>query len=233
MDINIKKQHINITSLKEAAIHLTSEIQSHGILLVLQEPDLQILQISQNTFNTFGISPEDMVQQKLEDLLDPYQIQKIKFWLSEKNLDFINPSKIWIKKQGDEYTVFDAVFYRNSEGFLILELEPTASGENIPFLSFYHLATSSANRLEKSKSLRDSSQIIVQEIRKMTGFDRVMLYKFSDDGHGSVIAEEKTDALESYLGLHYPESDIPQPARQLFLENSIRIIPDTNVQLSA
>ena len=44
----------------------------------------------------------------------------------------------------------------------------------------------------------------MQEIRKMTGFDRVMLYKFSDDGHGSVIAEEKTDALESYLGLHYP-----------------------------
>ena len=94
MDINIKQQHINITSLKEAAIHLTSEIQSHWILLVLQEPDLQILQISQNTFNTFGISPEDMVQQKLEDLLDPYQIQKIKFWLSEKNSS-TNPSILW------------------------------------------------------------------------------------------------------------------------------------------
>ncbi|MTJ16749.1 MULTISPECIES: ATP-binding protein [unclassified Dolichospermum] len=233
MDINIKQQHINITSLKEAAIHLTSEIQPHGILLVLQEPDLQILQVSQNTFSTFGISPEDIVQQELEDLLDPYQIQKIKFWLSEENLDFINPTKIWIKKQGDEYTIFDATFYRNSEGFLILELEPTASQENIPFLSFYHLAKSSINRLEKSKSLRDFSQIIVQEIRKITGFDRVMLYKFSDDGHGSVIAEEKIATLESYLGLHYPESDIPQPARQLFLENSIRIIPDTNVQLSA
>jgi chemotaxis family two-component system sensor kinase Cph1 len=90
MDINVKQQHINITSLKEAQIHLISEIQPHGILLVLQEPDLQILQISENTFNTFGISPEDMVQEELEDLLDPYQIQKIKFWLSEENLDFIN-----------------------------------------------------------------------------------------------------------------------------------------------
>ncbi|QJB43114.1 sensor histidine kinase [Dolichospermum flos-aquae] len=233
MDINVKQQHINITSLKEAPIHLVSEIQPHGVLLVLQEPDLQILQVSQNTFSTFGISPEDIVQQELEDLLDPYQIQKIKFWLSEENLDFINPTKIWIKKQGDEYTIFDATFYRNSEGFLILELEPTASQENIPFLSFYHLAKSSINRLEKSKSLRDFSQIIVQEIRKMTGFDRVMLYKFCDDGHGSVIAEEKIATLESYLGLHYPESDIPQPARQLFLENSIRVIPDTNIQSSA
>ena len=67
----------------------------------------------------------------------------------------------------------------------------------------------------------------------MTEFDRVMLYKFADDGHGSVIAEEKIDTLEPYLGLHYPESDIPRPARQLFLENSIRVIPDTNFQSSA
>ena len=232
MDINVKQQHINITSLKEAPIHLINEIQPHGILLVLQEPDLQILQISRNTFNTFGISPEDMVQEELKDLLDPYQIEKIKFRLSEENLDFINHTKIWIKKQGDEYTIFDATFYRNSQGFLILELEPTASQENIPFLSFYHLAQASINRLEKSQSLRDFSQIIVQEIRQITGFDRVMLYKFSDDYHGSVIAEEKIDSLESYLGLHYPESDIPRPARQLFLENSLRIIPDTNVQSS-
>jgi chemotaxis family two-component system sensor kinase Cph1 len=70
LNINVKQQHINITSLKEAPIHLINEIQPHGILLVLQEPDLQILQISRNTFNTFGISPEDMVQQELKDLLD-------------------------------------------------------------------------------------------------------------------------------------------------------------------
>jgi two-component system, chemotaxis family, sensor kinase Cph1 len=233
MSINLKQQYINITSLKEAPIHLISEIQPHGILLVLQEPDLQILQVSQNTFSTFGISPEDMLQWELEDLLDSCQIQKINFWLSEENLDFINHTKIWIKKQGDEYTVFDAVFHRNSEGFLILELEPTTSQENITFLSFYHLAKASINRLEENKSLKHFSQIIVQEVRKLTEFDRVMLYKFDDDGHGSVIAEEKIASLEPYLGLRYPESDIPQPARKLFLKNSIRIIPDTNFQSSA
>ncbi|MDD1428316.1 ATP-binding protein [Dolichospermum sp. ST_sed9] len=230
MDINVKQQHLNINSLKEEPIHLLNQIQPHGILLVLQEPDLRILQLSQNTFSTFGISPEDMVQKELQDILDPLQIQKIKFWLSKKNLDLINPTKIWINKQKDEYGVFDATFYRNSQGFLILELERTASQENIPFLSFYHLAKFAVRRTEKSKSIHDFSQIIVQEIRKMTEFDRVMLYKFDDDGHGSVIAEEKIDALEPCLGLHYPESDIPWTARQLFLENSIRVIPDTNVQ---
>ena len=175
MNINVQQLDPNITNLKEAPIHLTSQIQPHGILLVLQEPDLQILQVSQNTLGIFNLYPEDVIQKKLEDLLDPFQIEKIKFWLLEENLDFINPSKIWIKQKGDEYTVFDAVFHRNIEGFLILELEPATSQENIPFLSFYHLAKASIRRLEEKKSLQDFSKIIVQEIRKITRFDRVLL----------------------------------------------------------
>jgi chemotaxis family two-component system sensor kinase Cph1 len=234
MDINLQQvqniSHINITNLKEAPIHLSSEIQPYGILLVLDESNLKILQVSGNTFNVFGFSPENMVEKKLENLIDSYQLEKIQAGLAERNLDFINPTKIWIKKRGDEYNVFDAVFHRNSEGFLILELEPATSQENIPFLSFYHLARASINRLENTKNLKEFCQIIVQEVRKVTGFDRVMLYKFDDDGHGSVIAEEKIAELESYLGLHYPESDIPKPARKLFISNSIRLIPDANVE---
>jgi chemotaxis family two-component system sensor kinase Cph1 len=219
-----------VTSLKEAPIHFHTQIQAHGVLLVLDEPALNILQISNNTWNIFGVSPENMLCKTLVDLLDPFQMERIQAGLSEQNLDFINPSKIWVKKNGDEYTVFDAVFHRNQEGFLILELEPAISPENIPFLSLYHLAKASINLLEKTTNLREFGQIIVQEVRKVTGFDRVMLYKFDEDGHGCVVAEEKLANLEPYLGLHYPESDIPKPARKLFISNSIRIIPDTKSQ---
>ncbi|MBD2625528.1 sensor histidine kinase [Trichormus variabilis] len=230
MDIGLQVQNVNVTSLKEAPIHISSKIQPHGILLVLEEPELKVLQVSNNTLNIFGISPENMLGKKLEDLVDPFQIERIKSGLSEQNLDFINPTKIWVRKKGDEYTVFDAVFHRNTEGFLILELEPAISQENIPFLSFYHLARASINQLETTKNLREFGQIIVQEVRKVTGFDRIMLYKFDDDGHGSVIAEEKIESLEPYLGLHFPESDIPKPARKLFISNSIRLIPDAHSQ---
>lgn len=88
---------------------------------------------------------------------------------------------------------------------MILELEPAISQENIPFLSFYHLARASINYLEETSNLRQFCQIIVEEVRKVTEFDRVMLYKFDDDGHGVVIAEEKIESLESYLGLHFPK----------------------------
>ncbi|BAY26634.1 multi-sensor signal transduction histidine kinase [Calothrix sp. NIES-2100] len=223
----LELQGINVSSLKEAAIHIHSQIQSHGVLFVLEEPELKILQVSNNTWNVFGILPENILQTKLEELLDPFQIERIKAGLLEGNLDYINPTKVWVRKKGDEYVVFDAIFHRNPEGFLILELEPAISQENIPFLSFYHLARASINQLEKTTNLRDFCQIIVQEVRKVTGFDRVMLYKFDEDGHGCVIAEEKLDSMEPYLGLHYPESDIPKPARKLFTSNFIRIIPDS------
>ncbi len=224
----VQLSHANVTSLKEAPIHLSSQIQTHGILLVLQEPDLTILQVSKNVSSVFGISPEDLLQQKLDNLLDPFQVERIQAGLVEESLDFINPTKIWVRKQGDDYVIFDGVFHRNSDGLLILELEPAISQENIPFLSFYHLARASINQLEETANLKDFCHIIVQEVRKVTGFDRVMLYKFDDDGHGSVIAEEKLETMEPYLGLHYPESDIPKPARKLFASNWIRLIPDTH-----
>jgi two-component system, chemotaxis family, sensor kinase Cph1 len=218
---------INLTNLKQPPIHISTRIQPHGVLLVLQEPDLKVLQVSRNTSSLFGISPEEMLHKTLEEILDPFQVEQFKAGLSSDNLDLINPTKVWVRKQGDDYYVFDAVFHRSADGFLVLELEPAISQENIPFLSFYHLARASINQLEETSTLRDFCQIIVQEVRRVTEFDRVMLYKFYDDGHGAVIAEEKLDSMEPYLGLHYPESDIPTPARKLFASNWIRLIPNT------
>lgn len=231
MVMEFEAQNININRLKEAPIHVSSKIQSHGILLVLKEPELKILQVSSNTATVFGISAEEMLQKTLEDLLDPYQVEQIKKAIADENLDFINPTKVWARIKGDDYVIFDGVFHRNSDGFLIFELEPAITQENIPFLSFYHLVRASINQLQNTVNLREFCQIIVHEVRKITGFDRVMLYKFDEDEHGSVIAEEKLSSQESYLGLHYPESDIPKPARKLFCSNWIRLIPDTHTDL--
>ncbi|GET35601.1 sensor histidine kinase [Microseira wollei] len=234
IDIDRQGQDINLASLEQEAMQLATQlsgrIQPHGVLFVLEETDLKILQTSSNTYAVFGRSPQEMLQKTIEEILDPYQVERIKAGLTDENFDYINPTKVWARTQGDNYLVFDALFHRNKDGFLILELDPTFSQESIPFLSFYHLARASINQLEKTANLRDFCQIIVQEVRKVTGFDRVMLYKFDEDGHGAVIAEEKLDSMESYLGLHYPESDIPKPARTFFTSNWIRLIPDTKAQ---
>ncbi|MEO0948662.1 MAG: GAF domain-containing protein, partial [Cyanobacteria bacterium J06641_5] len=209
---------------------LGARVQPHGILLVLDEPSLEILQVSNNTQALLGRTPDRLLGQTFDSLLDPFQSDRLKAGLKENNLDYINPSKIWIRKQGDDYAIFDCIFHRNANGMLICELEPTVSQESIPFLSFYHLAKASIERLQSGQTLSDYCQTIVHEIRRVTAYDRVMLYKFDERDRGVVLAEEKLDSMESYLGLHFPESDIPGPAREMLHSNWIRTIVDASAQ---
>lgn len=218
----------NLTRLKQPDINTLTQVQPHGVLLVLQESDLTVLQVSRNTREAFGLAPEDVLGQSLDDLMDSYQIDQFRAGLNFDNLDIINPTKVWVRRQGDDYGVYDAIFHRNADGFLIMELEPALTQENIPFLSFYHLARASIGQLEATPKLIDFCRVIVREVRRVTGFDRVMLYKFDDDGHGEVLAEEREEGMASYLGLHFPESDVPQPARKMFLSNWIRVIPNAS-----
>ena len=222
----VTKTDINLQSLEQLAIHKTVQVQSYGVLVVLSEPDLIIQQISNNTNYWFGVPTANLIGAPLEDLFDSFQLEPLKMGLTQENWDFVNPTKLWARTNGDNYVVFDGVFHRNQDGLLILELEPTDSLENISFLSFYHLAKSSITELQGHASLQEFCQSIVKEVRKLTGFDRVMLYRFDQYNHGDVIAEDKLPELEPYLGLHYPESDIPAPARRLFIRQPIRLIPN-------
>ncbi len=226
MEFDLAMQSVDVARLKQPAIHHLTEIQAHGVLLVLSEPELTVLQVSRNTLQALDRAPEAVLGCSLDDLLDPFQMDRLTEGLAKGNLELLNPSKIWIRKRGDDYGVFDAVFHRTADGFLVLELEPALTPEAIPFLSFYHLARASIGQLEHVSRLREFCQVIVQEVRHVTDFDRVMLYRFDDDGHGEVVAEDKIEEMESYMGLHFPESDIPRPARQMFLSNWIRVIPD-------
>ena len=214
-------------------IPTANSIQPYGILLVLSEPELQITRISKNVAQIFQVAPEAVIGQSLDFLLDSFQVERIKASLSGDNFDYLNPTKVWGRTDGDDFVIFDAVFHRNRDGLLILELEPAISQENIPFLSFYHLARASINQLETTKNLAEFCQIIVQEVRKVTEFDRVMLYQFDRQDRGKVIAEAKREDLEPYLGLHYPESDIPPAARKLLSSNWIRMISDAKAEAVA
>ncbi|PSF34497.1 cyanobacterial phytochrome A [Aphanothece hegewaldii CCALA 016] len=227
--VDLSTQNNHLTRLEEP-IHLYHQIQPHGVVFVLDEPDLNIVQVSSNAQQILGLQIDEILDANLEDIFDSFQLEPIKQGIQDNNFDFLNPSKVWARVKGDEYVVFDAIFHRNSQGVLILELEPAISYENIPFLSFYHLAKTSINKLEETATLNDYCQVIVQEIRKMTEFDRVMLYRFDEENHGDVLAEDKLEELESYLGLRFPETDIPKPARQLLSSNWIRLIPDAKAE---
>ena len=210
-------------------IRLSGHIQPHGILFVLKKPELTILQVSNNTFELFGIPAQTLLNQNLSDFLDPNQIDTLRKSLENNPvLKTVNPVKLSVKSR-DKSLVFDGIIH-HSENFLILELEPAISQENISFLNFYHSIREAALKMQGASNLKNLCQIIVEEIRKITGFDRVMAYKFDSQGHGSVIAEDKIENLAPLLGLNYPRIDVPTEARKLCQVNWLRLIADINSQ---
>jgi two-component system, chemotaxis family, sensor kinase Cph1 len=219
----VSPQTVDLTNCDKEPIHIPGSIQPHGILFVLNEPQLEILQVSSNTFDLIGIHPEDLLQQPLSKLFDSTIIESIQRCLAVE-FDNANPLEISLNN-----TRFDTIVHRHSKA-IIIELEPKYYESDADFFGFYQLVKKPLYRLQNALDLTEMCQIVVKEIRKITEFDRVMVYKFDAEGAGTVIAEDKPDDLTPYLGLRYPTSDIPKQAKQLYTLNYIRLIPDVNYQ---
>ncbi|MDZ8024325.1 MAG: ATP-binding protein [Nostoc sp. DedQUE11] len=229
-DISIPFQ-VDLTNCDREPIHIPGYIQPHGILLVLKEPELTILQCSNNTYSLIDIKPEQLLNQSLSIFLESEQINLLKDCLSQDDLNIVNPLEITIKV-GIKNLHYDAIIHRLHQ-ILILELEPTCLEKSNGFFKFYHLVKQAISKLQVASGVLELSQILAQEVKKITGFERVMVYRFDKDWNGVVIAEQKPEYLTSYLGLHYPASDIPVQARLLYSQNWLRLIPNADYQPAA
>ncbi|MBW4643659.1 MAG: GAF domain-containing protein [Goleter apudmare HA4340-LM2] len=219
---------VDLSNCDKEMIHIPGAIQPHGVLLVLKEPELTIIQISDNTFQFFGLYPQELLNQPVSRLLDSEHFNFLKDSCSQEELQFINPIEFVIKI-GNTNIRFDGIIHR-SNGIFILELEPNFTEKSHAFFHFYHLLKQSISKIQDASTVKELSQNLVKEVRKISGFDRVMIYRFDENWHGVVIAEEKLEYLASYLDRNYPASDIPQQARDLYSKNWLRLITDINYQ---
>ncbi|MBD2297536.1 ATP-binding protein [Nostoc sp. FACHB-190] len=217
---------IDLTNCDREPIHIPGLIQPHGVLLVLQDAHLEIIQVSDNTEKIIGHPPEALLGKHLSVLFDTKQIQKIQQCLTA-DFETINPLDLSIK-HGNKLRYFDGIIH-HSDTVILLELEPKKVNQKADFVDFYHQVKCTITRMQKSVTLREMCQVVVQEVRRITGFERVMIYQFDGEGAGCVIAED-TDLAIPYLDLHYPSSDIPKQARHLYTLNWLRLIPDVNYQ---
>jgi two-component system, chemotaxis family, sensor kinase Cph1 len=207
-------------------IHAPGSIQAHGVLIALGEPGFKILQVSNNTQQYLGKNPQDLLNQPLSKLIDTGQIDAIRRCLVEGG-GIVNSLKLVIPTvDGEKF--FDAIVHPIETG-VILELEPIDSQCQMNFLDFYTLLRGAIAKIQRMANLRDFLHSAALEVKKITGFDRVMVYKFNEVNAGAVIAEAKDENLSPYLGLHFPATDIPEPARELYKLCPLRLIPDFNV----
>lgn len=224
-------EEVNLTNCDREAIHLLGHIQPHGILIVILEADLKIVQISENTISFFNIPASSLIDQPLQKLFPQSQIDILVPLLLQENLELVNPIKLTAQINNKKH-LFECVVHR-SDGLLILEVEPLLKDSNSD-LDFYHLAKSSALKIRKSNDFLEMSDLLVKEIQKITQYDRVLLYRFEPNQSGVIVAEaiscHKDQLLEPFLGLHYPASDVPAQARKLYYNNWLRLIVDLNCQ---
>ncbi|HEY9300474.1 MAG TPA: bacteriophytochrome (light-regulated signal transduction histidine kinase), partial [Phormidium sp.] len=219
-------QKVDLTNCDREPIQIPGAIQPHGVLFVLQEPNLEILQVSNNTLEFFNVPSQQLINQNLSFLLGKSQVEDLKKILSQPELKTVNPFKVSaILPYKTLY--FDGIAHR-VDGCVILELEPISYKPENSFFSFYNLVRDSSTKIQSASNLHNLCQIIVREVREISGFDRVMVYKFDEEGNGEIIAEDKQESLPPFLGLHYPVSDIPKQARLLYCSNWLRLIANVN-----
>ncbi len=213
---------VDLTNCDREPIHIPGSIQPHGVLLVMTEPEFVVMQVSENVVDHLGVRVEDVLTRPLSALFDSSSVEAVRAALSGGPSERANAIRVVTSGKP-----FDAVVHRH-KGAAILELEPASavSAESIG----HHPLRQTLIRVQDVRTVRELANIVVEEVRRVTGFDRVMFYRFNEAGDGSVDAESVAPGLEPYLGLHYPASDIPQPARRLYLENRLRIIVDARAQ---
>jgi light-regulated signal transduction histidine kinase (bacteriophytochrome) len=218
-------QVVDLTNCDKEPIHIPGAIQPHGVLLVLREPDLRLTHVSENAAELLGVPATRLLGSRFGELVESPLRDALEASLRGERLQQHNPLKV-VRRVGGVERFFDGIAHRH-EGKLILELEPSTEKQSVPFLSFYHSVREALSRLRDARDLQELAETVVQEVRRLTGFDRVLIYRFDAEWNGSVIAEDREPGADPYLGLHFPASDIPRQARELYRLNWLRIIPTT------
>ncbi len=223
---------VSVTNCDREPIHTPRSIQPHGVLMVLTEDELKISQISANSLDILGLAPEYLLDRPLADFIGSDRVIDIVNCL-ERNFENINPSTISFVRAGSSTLNFNGIVHRAISGEIVLELElltDNIDNLNKDFLHFYLQIKNTLAKIQTVANLSELCNLIVEEIRRITGFDRVMVYRFNEQGDGEVIAESKQDHLDAFLGMHYPDSDIPKQAKHLYTLSWLRLIPDIDYQ---
>jgi chemotaxis family two-component system sensor kinase Cph1 len=228
----------DLTNCEREQIHLAGSIQSHGVLLAIEGADGVVRQASANAGELLGIATEALLGRPVA-ALGGTLAGRLEAIAEVGGLE--EPMPLRVRTASDGRTrAFDGVVHRLAGGPLIVELEPADVGSApgpaddapAPFpadgRSLVEQVAAAVRAFGLASSVESLADAAAFAYRDMTGYDRVMVYRFDPDGHGQIVAEARDARLESLLGHRYPATDIPQRARELYLRNRVRVLVDVD-----
>jgi len=229
--VSMGSGHAYVPTIKEIE-HYTRMLNNpggvmpHGVFVLADEDNkLAIKGISQNSASFLGLEVPDLMGKSFVDYIDnPSAIEAA---LMMKDLALANPVTVGlIGADGNMRMLVNLILHRIPDLGLAIDIEELDPYENA--FSFHQRVRQAIDRLSTCETLESMCQQVSEEFFQMSGYDRVMMYKFHEDHHGEVITEFCTENIkdDSFLGLHYPATDIPQRSRDQFRAVSVRIIVD-------
>lgn len=219
---------LNLNSCDREPIHLIANIQDVGFLVSFQTSDLKVQNVSENIGRFLGIPFQLAIGKPLGEILAPNWVQKVVPALAARKLASL-PTHLEPMHLSDG-SVWDC-YYFESEGLGVLEFE-----KQIIFKEQSQMLediNSMIAAIQKATHLRAAAQELARGVRSLTDLDRVMIYHFLPKvWDGEVIAEDRIASSHSFLNHRFPASDIPKPARDLYLRNQVRFIHDATLPVS-
>ncbi|GHA33484.1 histidine kinase [Salinimicrobium marinum] len=218
LDAQLYPDKIDISNCELEPIHIIGKSQSHGVILACSSQKMEITQCSENTLEVFSLPHEDLKGEPLSVLIGEEQETKLKngFLKGEALL----PEEIKIK--GKSFLMLSHIL----EAQLLLDFEPLENQYDP--VTFQRQLTRILNNLRSAGTVEGLCREAAALTWDFFDYHRIMVYRFDKEWNGEVVAEEKEEEAESWLGLRYPASDIPAQSRELFLKNRVRIIADVN-----
>jgi two-component system, chemotaxis family, sensor kinase Cph1 len=210
----------DLTDCDREPIEIPSAIQPHGTLLVVDLTSDRVVQVGIGTEAVLQPS-RPLLNQRLTDVLGvPAAVVGSTAFSGEPI--YVSSLIPGLAARDD----IDVTAHR-SDGLIIIEIERAFTARPSAAHMLGRVRSISA-ALQAGSDLLDTCRSAAGELRELTGFARVMIYRFLEDGSGCVMAEDRDAELPTFLNHHYPASDIPKQARELYVRNVVRVIPDVN-----
>lgn len=207
---------VTIDNCDKEQIHIPGSVQSFGALIGFDSQHL-ITRVSENIESLIGQKAVDLLGKPLGTIMEDREIAKLE---SIDNDTFFSCVSLQLKAGGPMTAVAHAT---NGESYIDIVRDPLTSKTD-----FFPVMREMASEFSAAANEQQLAQIIADKVRFISGFDRVKVYKFDAEWNGAVIAEARKSSMPSYKGLHFPASDIPKQARELYIRNRLRVIADVN-----
>jgi chemotaxis family two-component system sensor kinase Cph1 len=208
-------------------IHVPGRIQHHGVLLAIDATGT-LQQVSANSASLTDREPQEILGADLSEIVGEAGALAIGLALGagvDEELQTL--VSFWLPRASGD-TLVDAVLHRVGALVLVELLRAGHRPRPVTFTDTYRRAQVSIARLDASASYAELLEVAAAEVRSLTGFDRVMVYRFDEDYNGEVVAEDRREDLNAFLGLRFPAGDIPPQARALYERSWLRLIADVH-----